>query len=441
MCGPVQPDLNRDMPHTSPPHNAISTPFLQSTPFRLKSSSIPIDAKLFKAEDIADDLIVELDNATISEAASSKSNPASQSLEYIRNLLDSSVVFQNVSLQLSSLKDSAGELSYRKGCWLPRKVPFFLCHQVDLAESVIDASSSHAAKPGPSKATSDPLRASRRMKSLGSLNLKTPHTLSHRVRHQSIQRKVGSGSEMEEVEGTFISSAGKDEEDTAVWLNGLATSFQSIAFTVPIQASENNNQPHTCGYLKQTSSVLAGIVLKHLWSVQFAIRSIPGAIKVKPDLIFCSSDPLRETPPTWAQVISFMEVMSKPNDPNMSLNLAQKAYAVFMAQPGCRFLMAISISAQVFRLHIYNHSGVIHSCSYNIHVHADMFSNLLYFFTFAQPEHLGYDPTLIYFDIIPRPLLLTSRTIRVGAEIYHHLCHFFQPADSRTCNPVFACLQ
>ena len=219
------------------------------------------------------------------------------------------------------------------------------------------------------------------------------------------------------MEGTFISSAGKDEEDTAVWLNGLAMSFQSIAFTVPIQASENNNQPRTRGYLKQMSSVLAGIVLKHLWSAQFAIRSIPGAIKVKPDLVFCSSDPLRETPPTWAQVISFMEVTSKPNDPNMSLNLARKAYAVFMAQPGHHFLMVISISAQVFRLHVYNCSGVIHSRGYNIHVHADMFSNL-YFFTFAQPKHLGYDPTLIYFDIVPRPLLSTSRTIRVGAEIY-----------------------
>jgi len=170
---------------------------------------------------------------------------------------------------------------------------------------------------------------------------------------------------------------------------------------VPIQALENNNQPRTRGYLKRTSSVLAGIVPKRLWSAQFAIRSIPGAIKVKPDLVFCSSDPLRETPLTWAQVISFMEVMSKPNDPNMSLNLARKAYTVFMAQPGHRFLMAISISAQVFRLHVYDCSGVIHSHGYNIHVHADMFSNLLYFFTFAQPKHLRYDPTLIYFDIVP----------------------------------------
>jgi len=57
------------LPHTSPPRNAISTPILQSTPFCLKSSSVPFEAKIFKAEDIADDLIVELENVTISELA------------------------------------------------------------------------------------------------------------------------------------------------------------------------------------------------------------------------------------------------------------------------------------------------------------------------------------------------------------------------------------
>ena len=113
-----------------------------------------------------------------------------------------------------------------------------------------------------------------------------------------------------------------------------------------------------------------------------------------------------------------MEVTSKPNDPNMSVNLVRKAYAVFKAQPGRHFLMAISISAQGFRLHVYNRSGVIHSCGYNIHIHADIFSKLLYFFAFAQPKELGYNPTFIYFDIIPRPLLSTSQTICVGTEIY-----------------------
>ena len=203
------------------------------------------------------------------------------------------------------------------------------------------------------------------------------------------------------MEGIFISSAGQDEEDTAVWLNGLTMFFQSIASTMPIQALENSNQPRTRGYLKCMSSVLASIAPKHLWSAQFATKSIPGTIKVKLDLIFCTNDPLSKTALTWMQVISFVEVTSRPNNPNMSLNLARKAYAVFMAQPGCHFLLAISVSAQVFHLHIYNCSGIIHSHSYNIHTYADVFSKLLYFFTFTQSKDLGYNPMLIYFDIIP----------------------------------------
>ena len=239
------------------------------------------------------------------------------------------------------------------------------------------------------------------------------------MRRQSIRRRVSSGSETEEVEGIFISSPGKEEEDTAEWINGLAMSFQAIAtVTVPtVQAPENSNQPHTRGYIKRMSSMLAGVAPKRLWSAQFALKSIPGAIKVKPDLIFCASDPLSKASPTWMEVMSFMEVTSRPNDPNMTLNLARKAYAVFMTQPGRRFLMAVSISAQVFRLHIYDRSGVIHSLGYNIHTHADVFSKLIYFFTFAQPKALGYDPTFIYFDI-PRSLSSTPRTIRVGTKVY-----------------------
>ena len=135
----MQPDLNYDMlPHTSPPRNAISTPFLQSIPFHFKSSSVPFDAKLFKAEDITNDLIIQLENTTISE---SDLDPLQ--LEYIRILLDSSVVLQKGSLRLSNLKDAAGKPFYRKGSWSPQKVPFFLHCQTDLVTSGA-ASISHA---------------------------------------------------------------------------------------------------------------------------------------------------------------------------------------------------------------------------------------------------------------------------------------------------------
>ena len=141
-------------------------------------------------------------------------------------------------------------------------------------------------------------------------------------------------------------------------------------------------------------------------------------MKIKPDLILCASDPLNKTVLTWMHIITFIEVTSKPNDPDMSLNLARKAYAVFIAQPGRRFLMTISISAQAFCLHLYDRSGVIHSHGYNIHDHADIFSSFLYFLTFAQPEDLGYDPTFIYSGMVSRPLSLHSQTICIGAGIY-----------------------
>jgi len=306
------------LPHTSPPRNAISTPFLQSMPFRLKSLSVPFEAKIFKAEDIANVLIVELENVTISELASL--DPLQ--LEYVRVLLDSSAVLRKVSLQLNNLKDAAGKLFYRKGSWSPHKVPFFLHHQSNLDMNGA-ASRSCATRPLPSQGTSDPLsgRATRRSRSSGSLAPKA-WTLSRSLRHQSIQRKVGSGSETEVVEGIFISSAGKDEEDTVVWLNSLATSFQSIVATVPIQAVENGSRPRTHAYIQRTLLVLADVTPKRLWSAQFTIKPISGAMKIKPDLILCASDPLNKTVLTWMHVITFIEVTSKPNDPDMSLNLA-----------------------------------------------------------------------------------------------------------------------
>lgn len=393
--------------HVSPLRKAItSTPFLQSTPFRFKSSSIPSDAKIFKAEEIADDLVVELENATIYE--SSLEQPP-----YIPDLLDSSRVLQNISLQLSNLKDSAGQLFYKTGAWSPYKTPFFLRRQTDLV-----ATSSHrAAKPKPSKKDSLSNKTTRKARSSVSratkdthLAPKAPRISTRGLRRQIVQRRVGSGSETEQVEGTFLSAAGKDEEGTAVWLNGVANSFQSIA-NGPIHAPDSNPRPRTRGYVKDAAP-------KRLWTAQFATKSISGALKVKPDLVLYTSDPLNKIKLTWEHAISFMEVTSKPNDSDMLLNLARKAYAIFMNQPGRRFLMAVSIAAQAFRLHIYDRSGVIHSRGHNIHTDADTFTSLLYFLTFAPPEHLGYDPTFLYSSIIPRSPSSPPRTIRVGTKIY-----------------------
>ncbi|KIM64569.1 hypothetical protein SCLCIDRAFT_23308 [Scleroderma citrinum Foug A] len=135
----------------------------------------------------------------------------------------------------------------------------------DLHAAICTASSSRAAKLQLLKETSDPL-SSRVIQRMKSLDPKAPCTSSCGVRRQSIQRKVGSGSGTEVVEGTFISTAGKDEEDTAAWLNGLATSFSSIALTGPIQSLVDCNRPRTRGYIQWLSSaaLLTDIAPKHL---------------------------------------------------------------------------------------------------------------------------------------------------------------------------------
>jgi len=348
-------DLNHNMSlHVSPPCNAItSTPFLQLTPFRFKSSSIPSDAKVFKATEIGTDLVVELESATIYESDSVEW-PA-----YIPALLDSSTALQKVSHWLSGLKDLAGTLLYKNGAWSPYKIPFFLRCQADLGAG----SSSCAAKPKPTKkSTSDPLSnmATQKAHSSGShatkdahLAPKAPRTSSCSLRWQVIQRKVSLGSEMEQVEETFIPAAGEEEKGTAVWLNSVANSFQPIA-TGPIQAPMDSDRPCTCGYVKCASLVLADVTPRRLWSVQFATKPIAGAIKIKPDLVLCASDLLSKTTQMWVHVISVMEVTSKPNDLDMLVNLAQKAYAVFVNQPGRHFLILVSIAAQIFRIHLYD---------------------------------------------------------------------------------------
>lgn len=127
----------------------------------------------------------------------------------------------------------------------------------------------------------------------------------------------------------------------------------------------DSDRPHTHGYVKRASLVLVDVTPRRLWSAQFAIKPVAGAIKIKPDLVLCASDPLNKTTLMWMHVISIMEVTSKPNDPNMLVNLARKVYAVFVNQPGRRFLILVSITAQIFCIHLYDRFGVIHSCGYN----------------------------------------------------------------------------
>ena len=105
----------------------------------------------------------------------------------------------------------------------------------------------------------------------------------------------------------------------------------------------------------------------------------------------------------------------------LHLQITSKAYTVFVAQPGRRFIIAMSVANRLFRIHLFDRSGVVHSHGYNIHFHPQLFISILAFLTLGRPEHLSYDPTLCYSTIISRmdaKHLRTRPTIRVSDRTF-----------------------
>jgi len=129
---------------------------------------------------------------------------------------------------------------------------------------------------------------------------------------------------------------------------------------------------------------------------------------------------------SWKDVVSFMELTSSSYSQSDSMSnirnaIMRKAYAVFASQPGRRFLFALSIANQEFRIHMFNHSKVIHSRPYNIHRSPHILLCMLSMLTFGSFGHVGYDPTFL-------PQYLTSRTtatIQVESKAYNVIDQIF----------------
>ena len=71
----------------------------------------------------------------------------------------------------------------------------------------------------------------------------------------------------------------------------------------------------------------------------------------------------------WKDVISFMELTSTPYSNSDSIGtvrngVTRKAYAIFASQPSRWFLLTLSITQQEFHVHMFNHAGVVHLCTY-----------------------------------------------------------------------------
>ena len=91
----------------------------------------------------------------------------------------------------------------------------------------------------------------------------------------------------------------------------------------------------------------------------------------------------------------------------------------FASQPSQRFLFAMSITDQKFRAHMFNCSGVVHSCPYNMHKSSRVLLSMLALLTFGNSEQVGYDLTLTYFTHVPQHLSNTRlNTIDVKSKTF-----------------------
>ncbi|KAI5999608.1 hypothetical protein EDD15DRAFT_2160638 [Pisolithus albus] len=155
-------------------------------------------------------------------------------------------------------------------------------------------------------------------------------------------------------------------------------------------------------------------------------------MSVKPDIVLCGQLD-QHTGFAWHNVISFLELTSSAHSAQLRRNITRKAYAVFMSQPSRRFVVALSLARQEFRLHIFDRSGAIHSLGHSLHRAADLFTRIIYTLTFGSPDVLGFDPTFVDPTLSPSilyrprsaPALQMSRAIYVRETAYTVLRHIY----------------
>ncbi|KAI5993198.1 hypothetical protein EDD15DRAFT_2196640 [Pisolithus albus] len=211
-------------------------------------------------------------------------------------------------------------------------------------------------------------------------------------RHEAVQRHIPGTSQEEAVEGTFLPTAGSEEWQVAKWLNKLALAVWA--------------------FIPGSPSTAPDVVLQE--------DSLGHAFGPQPEL-------------SWKDVISFMELMSGTYSLSDDIGTVRnavmcKAYAVFASQPGRRFLFALSIAGQKFHAHMFDRSGVIHSRPYDIHQCPHVLLCMLAMLTLGDPEHIGYDLTLIYFPSIPRQISSQNTspgTIQVASTMYNIVDQIF----------------
>ena len=248
---------------------------LSITPLRLKTSSVPLDGRVFKAATLDIELASELEDATIFEAAGCKGS-------YIVYWYQLSRLETIGGIKAKLLKAINDTSLFRNGCWEPSLIPHILRQSTAKQTEVANFGSSGSDR------TRRP-RSNPPFCSACQSTSKQPTATSDSQRHsraslrqEPVTRNVPDMDLQETVEGTVIPIAGSEETDVATWLNRIISLFTPSALQI------NSSRSYLEGGPRLTWS--ASKAHNHLrrWSSQYAAKPVENShMSVKPDIVLC----------------------------------------------------------------------------------------------------------------------------------------------------------
>ena len=261
-----------------------------NTPLKLRTSSVPTIGKLFKAENVNQDLLVELEGATINK------NPFEKNSHYILAQCDQILPSMDHLLQAlasAPLKITSLKHQIYDSHWEVKEIPHILRTSSASSSSLCQSQKSNNAC----------------------------------LRCLSIRRVIPGTSLEESIKGTFLPNAGTEEECIMHWLNKATEALMALG-------PSHGPLMHSCMAAKPAC----------FWLSEASCKPIKdNMMTLKPDLILWEkphSVVIRPQPEfSWNGVISFLELTSSTYQDSVGTRnvhnaIMHKAYAIFASQPG-----------------------------------------------------------------------------------------------------------
>ncbi|KAI6023463.1 hypothetical protein EDC04DRAFT_2606623 [Pisolithus marmoratus] len=255
---------------------------MQNSPLKLKTMSVPMTGKFFRAEDINQDLLVELQGTTIDEQLlKARSHYI---LDQCKKMLP--VIMNHIPqadakspLTISSLQNG-DEFLYHDGCWELTELPQIL----RLSQS------SSAGSPQPRQSHS-----------------------STALRHETVHRHIPRTLQEEAVEGTFLPTAGSEEWQVVQWLNKIILAMWALVAGSASTAVFGSMLTHS-RVMRSTATL--NNANHRLWFAESSCKPIKDNLMpwksdmvLQEDSLGCAFGPQPEL--SWKDIVSFMELTSR----------------------------------------------------------------------------------------------------------------------------------